>query len=605
MAMPDVPSDVITNTFSSWLQDFTSAIASADPARIADLFIEDSYWKDLLAFSWEFRLFSGRANIEAGLKALLPAVKPHSVRYGAGRSAPRLLKRLGKPVIEGFFDFDTQVGRCTGFARLMFDPGNPLSSRAWIVLTTLQELHGFEETIGSRRPSGHEYSRNFGGDNWLDKRIKEQTYADRDPQVLIIGAGQSGLAVAARMRQIGVDALIVEKDPRVGDNWRNRYHSLTLHNEVWANSLPYLPFPPNWPVFVPKDKLAGWLEAYAEFMELNVWTATKFIGAKYNPKTGIWDAVVQRAGASERTLRVRHIVLATGSINGIPNIPAFPGMDKFQGEMMHSSRFSGGRPYAGKRAVVVGTGNSAHDVAQDLHSNGAAEVTIVQRNPTAVVSLKPSGILVYALYSEPIPLDDIDLIFAAVPYDVIKQTYVWLTKRTCSLDRELLDRLNAAGFETDFEPDGTGFHMKYMRRGGGYYINVGCADLIADHKVGLVQARDIERLENHDLVMKDGKRIGADLLVMATGYQNLQVWIRQFFGDEVAERVGPVWGFDEQYFMRNMWKQTAQPGLWIMGGGLNECRFYSRYVALQIKASLEGLMPVQSGSEKIKVSAGL
>jgi cation diffusion facilitator CzcD-associated flavoprotein CzcO len=456
------------------------------------------------------------------------------------------------------------------------------------MLTALQELRGFEEKVGDRRPTGVEYSRHFSGDNWLDKRRKAQERAGRDPEVLIVGGGQAGLALAARLGQMDVESLIVERNARIGDNWRNRYHSLTLHNEVWANSLPYIPFPPTWPTFLPKDKFAGWLEAYAESMELNVWTSTEFVSGGYDEASGLWTAHLRR-GDEQRTVRVPHVVLATGSVSGVPRMPALPGLDTFAGEVVHSSRFSSGVHYEGRRAIVIGTGNSGHDVAQDLYSNGAAEVTIMQRSPTCVVSLVPSGTLVYALYSEG-PVEDMDLITASVPYPVLESTYQWLTKKTCGLDKELLDGLHAVGFETDFEPDGTGFHMRYLRTGGGYYINVGCSELISERKIRLVHARALRHFTPEGLELDDGTVIECDLVALATGYENQQEGARRLFGDEVADRVGPIWGFDDQGFMRNMWKQTNQPGFWLMGGGLNECRLYSRFLAVQIKAELEGLL---------------
>jgi cation diffusion facilitator CzcD-associated flavoprotein CzcO len=258
---------------------------------------------------------------------------------------------------------------------------------------------------------------------------------------------------------------------------------------------------------------------------------------------------------------------------------------------MHSSHFTTGVAYRGRKAIVIGTGNSGHDVAQDLEANGAANVTIVQRSPTCVVSLVPSGTLVFALYGEGPPVEDVDLITGAIPYPVLKETYQWLTKRTCELDADLLGRLDAVGFETAFEPDGTGFHMAYLRKGGGYYINVGCSELIADGKIDLVHASDIASFEKSGMRLADGTLVESDLVVLATGYENQQETIRRMLGDEVADKVGPIWGFDDQGFMRNMWTRTGQKGFWIMGGALNECRFYSRFLAVQLKASLEGLLP--------------
>ncbi len=103
-------------------------------------------------------------------------------------------------------------------------------------------------------------------------------YADRDPAVLVVGGGQAGLSAAACLGQLGVDTLIVDRERRVGDNWRNRYHALVLHNQTHVNHLPYMRFPPNWPAYIPKDKIAGWFEAYVDSMELNYWTSTAFEG---------------------------------------------------------------------------------------------------------------------------------------------------------------------------------------------------------------------------------------------------------------------------------------------------------------------------------------
>lgn len=574
--------------FSDWLKRYGSALEASDPKAVTETFVEDGYWKDVLAFTWGYRTYSGVEEIAWALEATVSDVKPMAVRPATDRTPPRLARRSGRQVIEGFFDFDTRVGRGAGFARLLLDESDPLASQAWIVLTTLQELTGSEERIGQRRPTGVEYSTNFAGENWLDRRRNEQSYANCDPDVLIVGGGQAGLVLAARLRHTGVDALIVEKLPRVGDNWRNRYHSLTLHNEVWANHLPYMPFPETWPTFVPKDKLASWLEAYAEAMELNVWLSTTFLGGEYDEDAKRWDVRVRRPDGSERSMQVRHLVLATGGVSGVPHMPALPGLQEFDGEVIHSSQFASGAEYDGKHAIVVGTGNSGHDVAQDLYANGAS-VTMVQRSPTCVVSLVPSGTLVYSLYSEGPPADDIDLITAALPYPLLRESYQWLTQRTCELDADLLGGLHAAGFETDFGDDGTGFHMMYLRRGGGYYINVGCSDLIASRQVGLVQSRDTERFTADGLLCLDGTLVEADLIVLATGYENQQEGVRRLLGDEVADKLGPIWGFDDNYVMRNMWQRTQQEGLWIMGGSLVDCRLYSRFLSLLIAADLTGL----------------
>ncbi len=582
-----------TEVLTTWLSALDDALARRDGTAAAACLDTDGYWKDVLAFSWGYRTFAGREQIAEALEASMPVIEPRGFRPSATRSPARRVRRSGMALIEAYFDFDTAVGTGTGFVRLHDDESTTVPS-AWIMLTTLQSLNGYEERLGDRRPDGEEYARDVPGENWLDVRRREQAYTDRDPEVLVVGGGQGGLMLGARLRQMGVDTLIVEKTPRIGDNWRHRYHSLTLHNETWGNSLPYLPFPDTWPTFLPKDKLAGWLEYYVEAMELNVWTGTELLSAERDETDSVWIARLRLADGSERVIRTPHVVLATGGHSGVPYRPHLPGAEEFAGDVLHSSEFESGLAYQGKRAVVFGTGNSAHDIAQDLHANGAAQVTMIQRSPTCVVSLRPSGVLVYAIYSEGVPAEDVDLITAAIPYDVLSSTYQYLTKKTCEFDAELLQGLAAAGFRTDFEPDGTGFHMRYLRRGGGYYINVGGSDLVIDGSISVVQADDLARLTSEGLLMCDGTTLPADVVVLATGYQNMQEGVRRLLGDEVAERVGPIWGFDDNQAMRNMWQRTAQKGFWVTGGALMESRFHSRSLALQIRADLAGLLPETS-----------
>ena len=183
---------------------------------------------------------------------------------------------------------------------------------------------------------------------------------------------------------------------------------------------------------------------------------------------------------------------------------------------------------------------------------------------------------------------------AAIPYPILIDTYQWVTKRTREHDKELLAKLGAAGFRTYDGEDDTGFQLLYLRGAGGYYIDVGCCDLIIANKVGLLQAADADRFVADGLRMNDGSTILADLVVLATGFEGMQEAVRGVVGDEIANRIGPVWGFDRDFVMRNMWRRTAQDGLWLMGGALNEARLYSRFLAVEIRAALEGLLPERS-----------
>jgi putative flavoprotein involved in K+ transport len=570
---------------ANWLASFERAVSG--PARsLPELFRGDSHWRDVLALTWDIQTFSGSQKIGDALGQHLARARPRAFAIDPQRTPPRHVTRAGTQAIEAIFRFETAQGRGSGVVRLIPDGDAP---KAWTLLTALDQLNGFEEMTGKARPRGEAYSRDFRGPNWLDLRNASAQYSDRDPSVLVVGGGQAGLSIAARLAQLGVDALIVDREPRVGDNWRKRYHALTLHNQVHVNHLPYLPFPPNWPVYIPKDKVANWFESYVDSMELNYWTATEFRGATYDEAAQRWTVPLQRADGTKRTLHPRHIVLATG-VSGIPNLPDIPTLQNFRGTTLHSSQYGDGEAWKGANALVIGSGNSGHDIAQDLYSSGA-KVTLVQRSPTLIVNIEPSAQLPYALYDEGPPLEDCDLITMSVPLALAWKTHQIYTERAKKLDQPLLDRLERVGFKLDFGEEGTGWQFKYLTRGGGYYFNVGCSDLVAERKIGLAQFSDIAEFVAEGARMRSGETLAADLIVLATGYKGQEVLVRKLFGEEVAKRVGPIWGFGEGQELRNMFIRSGQPGLWFIAGSFAQCRIYSKYLALQIKASEAGLLP--------------
>jgi len=577
---------------TGWLNEFSRALASGNTNRAAGLFLEDGHWKDLLAFTWEHRSFSGRNAISRALEATLATAAPSQFRISPDRSSPVRTRRARRDVVEGYFDFETRDGHGSAFVRISVPDSPTDKPLAWILLTTLQSLHGFEEKRGRFRPTGDEYARNATGRSWKDDYETRCAYADREPEVLVIGAGHAGLVAAARLSQMGVDALVVERTARVGDVWRNRYHSLTLHNELMANHLPYMSYPETWPVWLTKDQLADWLEAYANCMALNVWTSTEIQTVEWSQSECCWLVELRRDGEARR-MRVPHIVVATGVSGSIPHYGKPAGLEDFKGEVLHSSEYVDGRPYAGRNAIVVGTGNSAHDIAHDLHVKNAASVSLLQRGPTCVISLQPGAEMIYRIYGAGLPIEDVDLMAASLPYPVLEDAYRNITRKAADYDRELLERLNERGFRTYFGSDGTGFQMMYMRGEGGYYINVGCSELICNGDIGVLQTTDSERFEAEGLRMKSGELIPADLVVLATGFKNMQENIRAIFGDEIAERVGPVWGFDEHHQMRGMWRRTGQEGLWITGGSLLDSRIFSRFMAIEITAALNGRLPAR------------
>lgn len=579
---------------AAWLQEFETAVVQGDAKAARGLFLADSHWRDMLAFTWHLDTVSGGDAIEALLEAKLPEMRPRNFTIAEGRTPPAVVVRAGVETIEAIISFETSVGPCNGVLRLCPDDTGML--RAWILLTALEQITGHEERIYNHRPTGKEFSGGFGEENWLDVRNKQLAYEDHEPTVLVVGGSQCGLGIAACLGRLGLDTLVVDRHERVGDAWRKRYHNLVLHNEVHVCHMPYMPCPPNWPTYIPKDLLANWFEAYVDAMELNVWTGTELVSASYDEASGAWTVVLNRDG-KERVVKPKHVVMATG-VSSIPIRPKFPGLADFKGTVMHSGDYQNGHGWKGKKAVVFGTGNSGHDVAHDLHNSGA-DVTIVQRNTTLVVSLKEAQ-RIYTVYQGDTPLEDCDLIATAAPYPYLVKNYQGVAAKNAQEDKELLDGLKARGMKLDMgEPDNTGYQMKYLRRGGGYYFNVGCSDLIVDGSIALQHWENMDHFVEDGIKMKDGSVMAADLIVTATGYKNQQDVVRLFMGDEMADRIGVVWGFGADGEQRNMWRRTPQPGLWFTAGGLPHVRIFSRYLAMQIKAVEEGLisndMPVPAG----------
>jgi putative flavoprotein involved in K+ transport len=575
-------------TVDAWLDDFNAALEAQDATRAAELFATTSFWRDLVALTWNITTVEGPDGVRDMLEHTLKSAAPHGFHVTEPPAE-------ADGVTEAWLAFETKVGRGVGHLRLR-------DGMAFTLLTTLSELTGHEEPRGRSRPRGAEHGVNADRESWLERRRREADelgYATQ-PEVLIVGGGQGGIALAARLRQLDVPTIVIDRHARPGDQWRGRYKSLCLHDPVWYDHLPYIKFPENWPVFSPKDKIADWLEAYTRVMELNYWGSTTATSAAYDETTGEWDVVVDRDGDTVR-LRPRQLVIATG-VSGKPNRPSFPGQDVFAGEQQHSSEHPGPDAYAGKRVVVIGSNNSAFDICGALYETGA-DVTMVQRSSTHIVrsdTLMDVGLK--ALYSEEAVADGVttekaDLIFASLPYRIMHEFQIPLYDEMRERDRDFYDRLEQAGFDHDWGEDGSGLFMKYLRRGSGYYIDVGAADLVADGQVKLARGQ-VDHLTHDAVVLQDGTELPADLVVYATGYGSMNGWAADLISQEVADRVGKVWGLGSDTTkdpgpwegeQRNMWKPTQQPGLWFHGGNLHQSRHYSLYLALQLKARAVGI----------------
>ncbi|KAF5380330.1 hypothetical protein D9757_007962 [Collybiopsis confluens] len=383
---------------------------------------------------------------------------------------------------------------------------------------------------------------------WDDVRQKQIDFADGDPDVLVIGAGHTGLEMAAHLKHLGVDALVVDKNPRIGDNLIQLHTSPSQPgNHPGYDALPYLNFPTSWPVYpnarkatnlppFPFDKLANFLEAYAETLELSVWTSSFLTSSSWNDSTKSWEVIISRGGGElkERKMNVKHIVFGTGFGGGVPNMPGVANKDKFKGQVFHSSNFKSAREFRGKKAIVVGACNSG-------------------------------------LYNEESNTEYSDRVNASLPFPVIELLQKRVTPALAdTVDKELLNNLNKVGFKTNLGPGNAGIFPLLFTKAGGYYIDTGGSQDIIDGKIKLKNGSAIKEFKETGLAFEDGETLEADVIVFATGYGDSKDSIAPVLGKQVVERMTPIWGLDEEGEVNGIWKDT----------GVEE-----------IKAKLDGTLP--------------
>jgi putative flavoprotein involved in K+ transport len=572
-----------------WVSRLSETLADRDWDSMSGLFIQEQcYWRDLVAVTWNIHTAQGIDEITEMARI---AGEDRGLTEVAFTTTMPVTEEAG--ITEGWFKFETMVGRGRGHVRLLGD-------KALTLTTVLDELKSFEEPTGARRPLGTRHEPVPGRVSWADRRKSERDAIGREtqPYVLIVGGGHAGIGLAARLDRLNVPTLVVDRNARPGDVWRNRYPSLHLHDSIYYEHLPYIPFPDHWPICQSKDQLADWLEMYVRVMDINYWTSTECVSADFEADENRWR-VTLRQQDRDITLSPTHVVFAAG-LTGEAQVPEIPGADSFSGIQMHSSEYRGGAAFAGKKVVVLGSNNSAHDVCQDSWEQGAASITMIQRSPSHVVRAERLREMLSPLYSERavnqgIDVDTADLILGTIPYALQAVPHIEEWKRIRELDAEFYESLDAVGFQNHFGGDGSGITPLSIRRGGGYYVNEGASELIIDGQVKVLPG-EVLRLTPTSVVLQNGAEVQADVIVYATGHKTITTVIERVVSRDVARKVGRVWGYGSGFDgdpgpwegeVRAVWKPTQQPNLWIHGGGLAQARYYSKYLALQLKARME------------------
>nr|WP_218680961.1 NAD(P)/FAD-dependent oxidoreductase [Rhodococcus qingshengii] len=567
----------------AWLAQFEYETGAGDVDAVLALFGADCWWRDILTLTWDLRTMHGADAIKSTAADRLESTGFKD--FTLNKSNPTI---LADGTLTAAFNFTTKLASGRGIVRLRQEDG---SWRAWTLLTKIEDLSGFPEqvtTLADAQKAKHNEYRN-DRETWYEYRERQREFKDREPDVVVVGAGHAGLNATARLQHMGLSTLLTEKTQRVGDVWRQRYHNLSLHDTKWYGQMPYLPYPDNWPLFAPKEMIADWFEAYAWILQLNVWTGTEVISAAYDEASERWKVHVNRDGTI-RVLHPKYLVFATGAYAGSPTLPELPGIDSFQGTAVHSNDHEGGSTLRGKRVVVVGAGASGHDVAQDAYEMGAAEVTMVQRGPTYVMSSQNGVTALHGdLYSETSPPnDDADLISLSYPWPLFLQLSPPTVQEIAKQDVELLSGLEKAGFQVWFGPKDDGLFGLALR-GGGYYIDKGCSQLIIDGKIK-IQRGEVASFTENGVVYSDGTEASADIVVFATGWPNMRDAVRPIVGDVLGDQLTEVWGLDDEGEVKGAFRPSGHPKLWFMAGSFQMSRYGSKLLALQVKATDLGLV---------------
>lgn len=568
-------------------------------ASIQGLFHDKCHWRDVVLFTWDIVTIQGSDEVAHALAATGPCAALEAGAFTLKDEPHFALKNEDEHTVAGWLYVSTHVAR--GVVHVKLKPGASGNDVCSLLFTCATELRGFEEPAGPRRVMGHELEPPLKRPRMEESKKQSPT----DPYVLIVGGSQSGLMLAARLQRLNVPTLVVEKRAKPGDGWRSRYSALHLHDAIQVCHLPYMPFPDHFPVYLSKDQFGNWLDIYSQAMDIPFQGCTEVLKASYNSDLQEWTVQVRHQGV-ESIIKPKQFVLATGS-QSAPQMPTYRGIEKFTGEVMHSSKFAGcgpdGERWRGKKCVVVGANTSAHDIAQDLAEHGA-DVTMIQRSKTCVVKTqRVRELAADSGYSEEAVAEGkdawtADLLGAALPYSLkVPLLQEWVTKIK-EKDATFYKSLEQAGWNQDWGDDNTGQFMMFIRRFCGFYFDIGASQHIIDGHIKLQSGTEIVEVSPSSVLLGNGAELPCDLLVSATGYQNMTTWVSQLISPEVAKAVGPCWGLGSgtrgdpgPYVgeLRNMWKPTAQPGLWFQGGNISLSRFYSLPLALQLKAHYEKL----------------
>ncbi|ORY17305.1 putative flavin-containing monooxygenase [Clohesyomyces aquaticus] len=549
----------------------------------ADL-VQGALWRDTYALTGTLRTIHSAAAVVEAWRAVCKIRNPTSFHFD--KESAQLVRIGDIPSwVDVHFTFKTASPpktTCSGILSLVPDPAD--GWKIWVIRTILEQLDG-ENSVDRLEPS--QYSARAVDTNPITNDAHTKTPSEFD--AVVVGGGQAGLSVAGRLKALGISYVLIDKNKEVGDNWKLRYGSARLHTTRQYSHLPFnRTFPSHYQEWLTKDDLARGYKDWVKTYNINIWLSTTLSSGTWDSTTKRWTLQIERDGAVYR-LCATHVVLAVGAGGQIPTMPVYPNRELFNGTILHSAQYTEPSAFKGKHGIVVGTANTAHDIAEDMLGAGLASVTMVQRSPTYVLPVEYYQRVQDLLYNDEYTTEYADRMSFSHPLAVGRQLALAGLHAAARAEPARFDALEAAGFKLERYGDITHYISERM---GGHYMDVGASKKIADGSIKIKANALPAEYTRDGIRFQDGEELPADFVVFATGFDmDMKTLVESFFGKEVAAEADDYWGVDEEGELLGAFKPNSQPGLWYHGGSLGNARYYSRFIALSISAQLKGTPP--------------
>ncbi|KAJ9315623.1 hypothetical protein DTO271D3_4196 [Paecilomyces variotii] len=578
------------------LKKFNAAMVKNDSKELRDCFFpSQAYWKDVLALTYHLRTFT---TVEAIVPAFLETKDLRGID-GEIKLVEAHLIPASLQFIDCRVNFRTKSPAASCSGRLLLLPikreeTQEIEWKIWILSTVLEnlDLHPENESL-LQLPS---------------RDLQGLEYIETD--VFIIGGGNSAAALAARLKALGVESIMADRNGEPGDNWARRYDSMRFHVPTSFCEMPYMSYQkgPDTPHLLTRNELAEHLRRYIDSYNLNIITSAEIQSTQYNQLTKQWTVQLQTP-SGKYTVICKHLVQATGIASQKPYIPELDNSNPYEGINIHSNEYQNAsklREQGAKSVLVIGSANTAFDVLRDCHLAGL-KATMIARSRTYIVPVEyvcDKNSLGFYDFG----VDAADRFFLTLPIAVESQFARDLFAMFASKEPNRYDALAKAGFPVIDSRDPGSFLMHHLvERAGGHYMDVGDTKLIAEGKANVKAGVEPVAYTKTGLLFSDGSTVDADAIIWCTGFadRDARSTAAQILGGgnsvhekdllgphEIAARLDATWGIDSEGEIRGMWKRHLRiDNYWIMGGYTQQHRWHSRTLALQIKAALEGVLP--------------